>query len=329
VTRWAAFSELRRGVGIAVRQPRLIAALWLWQLVVALAGTLPVFQWLRDTTALRPAADRLLVRFSLPDVVDAVRTTQGSPVAMWNAALSGSLLLTVVTAPVVIAATLDALRDAGGEPVNARTVSNCYWRLLRLTVFGRGTAIVAAILTAAGLALALRPLHDRSSSGVLLALSLAGAVAACIGAWLWAAVDVGAVAIVHGRVRGAFAGWVAGLRTVLRVPAFTLLLWASFAVALIGALLLLAAGIASLPATTLPLILLMAALHQAFAVWRVVLRVGVLSAEAGAWMCLWPSPLPTSVETTPAEPPPSVHHEEHPRPGQDGEREIDDREAGE
>src|SRR6476659_5331477 len=76
VTRWAAFGELRRGVGVAVRQPRLIAALWLWQLVVALAGTLPVFQWLRDTTALRPAADRLLVRFSLPDVVDAVRTTQ-------------------------------------------------------------------------------------------------------------------------------------------------------------------------------------------------------------------------------------------------------------
>jgi len=312
-----------------MRQPRLIAALWLWQLVVAVAATLPVFQWLRDTTALRPAADRLLVRFSLPDVVDATRTTQGSPIATWSATLAGALLLTIVTAPVVIAVTIEALRDADGEPVKTRNVSACYWRLLRLTVFGRGTAILAAVLSMIGLALLLRPLHDRSSSGVLLAIGLPGVVGACMAAWLWAAVDVGAVAIVHGRVRGAFASWVAGLRTVLRTPVFTLIVWAGFAFALGGALLLLVAGTASLPATTLPLILLMAALHQAFAVWRLVLRIGVLSAEAGAWLRLWPAPPPVTVETTQLETLHSVHDEEHPRPGQDGEREIDHREASE
>ena len=33
----------------------------------------------------------------------------------------------------------------------------------------------------------------------------------------------------------------------------------------------------------MPLIVLMAALHQSFAMLRVMLRVGVLSAEMGAW----------------------------------------------
>jgi hypothetical protein len=306
--------------------------LWLWQLAVALAGTLPVFQWLRDTTGRRPAADRLLDRFSLPDFVDAVRTSQGSPTATWNAALGGALLLTVVTAPIVVAITVAALREPGDEAATPiRNAGQSYWRLLRLTIFGRGIAIVAAVLAMLGLAWALGPVRETTDWSFLVALGLQTVIAASIAAWLWTAVDVAAIAIVHDRARGAFHGWMTGLRTVLRTPVFTLTLWASVALVLIVALSLLAAGTASLPATTLPLIVLMAALHQLFAMLRVILRVGVLSAEMGAWARVWPPtpPLATPLTTIVEPLPESIHHEEHPRPGEDGEREVDGRESRE
>ena len=333
MTPWMAPRALADGVAAAARRPRLIVGLWLWQLAVAVAGTLPVFQWLRDTTGRRPAADRLLYRFSLPDFVDAVRTSQGSPTATWNAALGGALLLTVVTTPIVVAMTVAALREPGGEDAAGaiRHAGQSYWRLLRLTVFGRGIAIAAAALAMLGLAWALGQGRETSDWSFLAALGLETVVAASIAAWLWTAVDVGAIAIVHDRARGAFNGWMTGLRTVLRTPAFTLVLWASFALVLIVGLLLVAAGTASLPATTLPLIALMAALHQSFAMLRVILRVGVLSAEMGAWARVWPpTPLLATPATTALEPlADSIHHEEYPRPGQDGEREVDDGESRE
>jgi hypothetical protein len=316
-------------VALAARRPRLIVGLWLWQLALALTATLPVFQWLRDTTAIRPAADRLLDRFSLADVIDIVRTSAGSVVATWNAALGGAMLLTVVTAPIVLAVTVAALRDPDHDSsLTMRGPGECYWRLLLLTVVGRGIAIVVAGIGTIGVMLALSSIRERTDWSFPVVIALAGGVGACIAALLWAVVDVGICAIVHGRARGAFAGWWIGLRTVWRMPAFIVFLWALSGVATLAALLVLAAGTASLPATTLPLIALMAALHQSFAVWRAVLRVGVLSAEMNAWAAVWPEPAPPMLSLADDDPA-SVHDEEHPGPGQDREREIDDRETGE
>jgi len=238
----------------------------------------------------------------------------------------------MVTAPIVVAITVAALREPSEETaISIRGAGRSYWRLLLLTIFGRGIAIVAAGLAMLGLAWALEPAREIGDWSFLVALGLPSVIAASIAAWLWTAVDVGAIAIVHDRARGAFHGWLTGLRTVLRTPVFTLVLWAGFAFVLSVALLLLAAGTASLPATTLPLIVLMAALHQSFAMVRVILRVGVLSAEMGAWARVWPStpPLAISITTIEEAPADSIHHEEHPGPGQDGERQIDGGESGE
>jgi hypothetical protein len=285
-----ALACLLAGLRAAAGRPGLLAAIWGWHLVIGLAVAIPIFRWLYDTTAYRPAADAIADRFSFGLLAELTQADGGSPVGLVLNAFTGGLLLAVVTAPFLLAAALASLRDAtlrGRDAGSAAT--SLYWPFFRVLVFGRAVALAAALATAAALRPALRWLSEGPwEPGLLWALGVRAGAAAVVAVLLFAAVDFALVRLEVDRSRRAFRAWLAGLRfaAVSRIG-LTLALWTGAAVFLAVMLALFVAldEFASRGGRSLPAIAGAAAiaLQQAFMLGRTWLRLGLLGAEQQAF----------------------------------------------
>lgn len=321
VERRAALLSLAAGLRAAASRPGLLVVVWALQLIVAAAAALPLFRALSAVTASFPEADRLLERFSLALYAELLQANQVPMFAMLQASGFGVVLIAVITGPAFLAAIVTSLERPGGpKGALAASVGRYYWPLLRLTVFGRLVAIMAAGLVGGAFGAALRPLRRSLwEAGRLASGPLIVAVALVVLVLFWAVVDYAIVHAIRTESRRMFAAWRAGVRAAFRRLWTTLGIWFGIGLLLAAcaAIVVFLHGI--LPATSAALIAAVIVLQQIFIITRIGLRVALLGAEAAAWR-----PIQNSEFRIPDSE--LVRPEEHERPGQDRERQVQQRE---
>lgn len=286
IVRTRALPAFAAGLRAVASRPRLIAAVWAWQLVVATALSLPLFRGLVTTTAYTPAADVLLERFSFGLFAELLRASQAPLLAMLQAGAFGGVLIAIVTAPLLLAAIITSIEREGRVmfPELASAAGLFYWPFLRLLVFGRGVGLLAAGLVGGAFSGAMRPVRrslweaGRLGAGFVV---MGGALVAL--ALFWAAVDYAMIHAVRTGSRRMFAAWRMGLRATFTRPITTLGLWLLAGVLLVALASVLFVVFDPIPATSGVLIALAFVVLQVFMTVRIGLRVALVGAEAAAW----------------------------------------------
>ena len=322
-----ALDSLTAGLGAATARPALVTMLWSCHLVLGFGLAIPMFRWLYNATAYRPAADALATRFSFGWLVELLQFDSASVLGILQAGVGGGLLVAILASPFLIAATLASLRDgSAGRTDLGSAAAEMYWPFLRVILFGRALALVAGGVTAAVLRLALQPLHDSAwEPGFLWARGIQAAGAAIVVVLLMGAVDYALVRLEADRSRAAVRAWLAGVRFALTRPALTLGLWAGAGVVLaigIGVFVLLRefTTVATLPSAVA--IAVAVVLQQVFMLARTWLRVGLLGAEQHAVSCAREASLEVDLGVAITIPPAP---DAAPQPGATTERAVEER----
>lgn len=284
VIRPRVFPSLAWGLGAAIGRKRLVAALWAWHLLVALAITLPVYAWLNAASSLSPASTTLLDRFSVDLFAELLHYGNAGALQSARAAAIGGVLLAVLAAPLLLGTVVASvsnpglrLADAVGRAVRA------YWPFLRLFLLGRFTMLVLVGLVAGAMTPLVRAAGEGPSELRWLATFavqvLLMALAACLGL---AVTDYGLLHEARLGSRRAFRCWLAGIGYVVRRPVSSVGLWVTTGVLLGAAAAMYLAFRAWVPSNIVILILLMAVAQQAFVLTRILLRVALVAAEERA-----------------------------------------------
>jgi hypothetical protein len=282
--------SLTAGLGAAAERPGIVAMLWSCHLVLGFAIAIPMFRWLYDATAFRPAADVLASRFSFGWLAELLQLDNSSMIRILQSGAAGGALIAILASPFLISATLASLRDASLRRASlAAAATTLYWPFLRVIVFGRAFALAAGGLIAVVLRFALTPLSDATwEGGFFLAGAIQVTAAVLVTVFLLAGVDYALVCLEAGRSRTGLRAWLAGLRFAVERPALAVGVWVGA-----GVMLALAIGVfaavreITLPgATALPEAVAFAfalVVQQAFMLGRTWLRVGLLGAEQHAF----------------------------------------------
>ena len=352
-----AAQALAAGLRTAASQRRVLVAVWLWHLLVGAAAALPMFTWLRNATAHRPAADVLVERWSFGMVAELLQYNQAPILEMLRSGALAAVALATVAAPLFIALVLRSLAAGAMSTTDlGRAAVRVYWPLLCALLLGRAIALVGIALTALAFGSLVDPLRaSLGQAGFWSGLALLLAATTLVGMLLLTACDYALVDVAEGRGSSAVRAWLRGARAALMYPFAALLLWAGAGVLLTLLLCLYGLVSAALPVGTMPLVVAGVLVQQSFMLGRTWLRVGLLGAERTVFLAVSPAPPPPEAarapgkEDTPLLPfdedayspaaasagrlpadglvgPRSVQDEEHPGPGQDGEREIENRE---
>ena len=279
--------SLAAGLAAAAARPGLVAMLWSCHLVLGFAITIPMFRWLYDATAFRPAADVIASRFSFGWLAELLQLDNSSMIRILQGGVAGGALIAILASPLLIAATLASLRDGLlRRSALGAAAATFYWPFLRVIVFGRALALAAGGLIAMVLRFALAPLrHATWEGGSFLAGAIQVAGTLLVTMFLLAVVDYALVRLEADRSRAGLRAWLAGLQFALRRPAITHRVWAGAGVILAVAVSIFIA-IREVTATALPEAFAFAvalAVQQAFMLARTWLRVGLLGAEQHAF----------------------------------------------
>ncbi len=150
-------------------------------------------------------------------------------VQMLQSGAVGALLVSVVTAPVLVALTISALEApermlAGGV---AAAAGRWYFPSFRLLMLAAGfVALGAAVLAGGATRALLGPVRDSSwELGRFLVVPSVIAMALLVLALFWAAADYAAIHAIRTGSARMFAAWRMGLRASLGRPITTLALW--------------------------------------------------------------------------------------------------------
>jgi len=296
VVRTRALAAFPAGVRAAAHRPRLVAGLWAWQLVISTAVALPLFRGLIAATAHAPGSDPLLDRFSVSLFGEILQYNALPLVQMLQLGAVGALLVSVVTAPVLVALTISALEAPERMPAGgvAAAAGRWYFPLFRLLMLGRFVALAAALLAGAATRTLLGPVWDSSwELGRLLVVPSVIAMALLVLALFWAAADCAAIHAIRTGSARMFAAWRMGLRASLGRPITTLALWLLAAVTITGLAALLFSVLGSLNGAAPAAIAAAVVVQQLFVIFRVGVRVALLGAEAVAWRIV-PPVVPTT-----------------------------------
>ena len=303
------------GLRAAAQRPGLVLAIWAWQLVVAAAASLPLFRGLLAASGYSPGTDPLLERFSVSLFGELLQYNALPVVQLVQMTAVGVLLVSVVTAPVLVAVTVASLEAATPVPRGALAASagRWYWPFLRLLTAGRFVALMGTAVVAAAVSAALNPVRASAwELGRLLTGPVIVAAALPVLVLLWATVDYAAIHAMRAGSSRMLAAWRVGVRAAFGRPLTTLGIYGIAGVIVVGLAALLVAVLGTLSgSTTLGIAAAMVA-QQLFVIFRVGTRVGLIGGEAAAWRL-------TSVRSP----------EEHEGPRQDRERQVEQREEPE
>jgi hypothetical protein len=223
----------------------------------------------------------------------------------------GVLLISVVTAPVLVAVTIASLESASPAPRDslAASAGRWYWPFLRLLVLGRFVAILGTGIVAAVVSAALHPIRASAwEVGRLLTGPVIVAAALPVLTLFWATADYAAIHAMRAESFRMFAAWRVGVRAAFGHPVTTLGIYAVAGVIVAGLVALLVAVLGGLSGSAPLAIAGAIVVQQLFLVFRVGVRVALVGAEGAAWRV-------TSVRAP----------EEHEGPRQHGEREVEQR----
>jgi hypothetical protein len=296
----------RRGITAARRETRLVLALWLVSLALALAAALPSWLALADAMELRPGTDVLAESLRLGVVADLDELHPGIVAGFGRAGLAAFGLAFLVG----LAATggaLDVLTSGHDRPFAhrfGRGAGRFFGRFLRLSLLTFVAAALLVAVAAAPLFALSRYLRRESGSEWLAVLVWLLALAAAGLAVLLALLlqDAARVRVVRENQRRVWPLWRSSLRLVLGHPLKWLRVWSWNALLLLLCFALYALLAQAIPAG--PLLVVLVLLQQAFVIARCGLRVALLNAEIELVGTLSPANPPLAPLQDEIEPPP-------------------------
>jgi hypothetical protein len=274
-------SPLGIGIREALRQKRLAVALWLLNLLLAGAATLPAFLVLGESLSRSPEGDRLLQGFSPALFVEMLHADARVRVLPAFAAVAGVLALLAnafTSGGVLDILTTDDRRSFLHR--FGRGAGHFAGRFLRAGVAAGALVLVAGGLVMAGTKALSRSLEDAAwpPTGFAIAIVRLAFVGGIVVASL-VALDLARIRVVREDDRSPVRLYASSLRLVARHPLATLGLWAG------NALLVLAVALAYLvlrslvPAATWAGIALMAVAQQLVMLARAGLRIALFASE--------------------------------------------------
>jgi hypothetical protein len=285
-------ASLRAGLADAWSRPKLVATVWAWNLLLAVAATLPLSRWLRAALPQSPEADLLAHRFSFGLMFELSQNAGPAMALVW-AAVSGALVLGFLAGPLLAGGILEVLGSGDDRPFFHRFFrggGHFYGRFLRLSLFATALAVVVAGVVAAVLGAVLRPLRESSwEPGELLSHGLVGAAVVAVLAVFWLVLDYARVQVSRDDSRRMWRALMSGLHFTLHFRGRTLGLLARTWLLLLvlgAAYLLFRAGV---PSHTAALIALLFLVQQAFMLARTGLRIAQVSAERQMHLALRPA----------------------------------------
>lgn len=302
---------------MSLRRLLTLAAIW-WavQLLLALPVAIAFWAWLAPRVALAPATDVLVHGFDVATASDFLQAERGGIV---NSAWAGAMFAAVCSAllsPLMVAGTLGVLRKASDRrAVGAflTAAADPLWPLVAIGVATRGAAAVLAVLAAVVTSFLVGSVGGEFwEPGPFVSVALSATVAILI--W-WTFVAIGDLALVQrteaprkSTLTSVFSATVILIRHPIAVGGRWLLIYAAPA-ALVQALYVLVSN----RVVAVPVLLLVA--QQAVMLVRAVCRVRVLAAER-LYVLDWRAGR-------------SARQENQVRPGQDREREVQQRQDAE
>jgi hypothetical protein len=288
---------------------------WTVHFLLALPTAIAVWTWLSARVAFSPATDVLRSRIDLATMSDLLQPERGGIVpAAWAATLVAAISAALL-APLLVAGSLGVMRRSGNRRLVGTFVSAAadpFWPLLAIGVATRGLAAIFAVLSAATVGFVVNVVGgDSWEPGPF--VTAVGSVTAALVVW-WAFVAVGDLALVlrteapRRSTLSAVAG--AAVLTVRR-PFALLRIWA-VAYLLPTAAMMALYGLLSSRLMAMPVLLVLS--QQAVMLVRAGCRVQALASERRLIL-----------ESRSR----SVDEEDQVRPGQDGQRQVEQRQDAE
>ena len=311
-----------RGTASALRNKRLVATLWLVNLVIAVAAGLPGWLSLQAAMGPLPGADALGEQLRFGVLSDLSELSPGIVTSFTRTVLA-AFLLGLVVAIATTGGALEVLTSGDERPFAhrfGRGAGRFFARFLRLELVSL-VAVLLLVGPTAGPLVALSRYLRRESGSEWLAMGvwLLAVLVAGLGLLLvLLAQDVARVRVVREDPRRVLPLVLPSFALVLRHPLKWLGVWSW------NALLLLAAFAAYLLlADAVPpvrLLIVLVLLQQVFVLVRCTLRVALLGAEIELVSALrpLPPPAPAPAPAPPQDellPPPSAEPEPEPEPG--------------
>lgn len=275
---------LGSGFRAAFAQRRLIATVWIWNLLLAIVVAAGTSRWLGSAFDFSPEADRTLQRFQFGLFLELQQYDRFSPFTFLNGTVLGLILLSAVSNPLLSAGVLEVLVSRDDRPVLHRFfrgAGHFFGRFLRLlAISGAALMVLAIVITAIGSAIS-RGFGSAGWERVWLTAGLVRLVLlVAMAALVMAVLDVARARVIVAptEIRGMVRAWTGAARSVFgHFGALSGIYVALGAVWL--ALAAIGLGIVSVtPATNWVGIWLLIGVQQIFMVARATLRI----ARAGA-----------------------------------------------
>jgi hypothetical protein len=275
---------VRSGWRAALGNRKLIATLWAWSALAALAGGAAAWRWLAEAFNHSPWADRLLERFQLGLAVELMQYDRFSPMLALNGAVLALVVVGLISNPLVSAGVLEVIVSRDERPLLHRFfrgAGHFFGRFLRLLIISGVAAAVLVVVAAIVTRPISRPLSESSWERTSIAFGFTRFVLyAALIAFVLAVLDIARarVAMADNEIRGMLRAWFGAARFVLRHLGAVAGIYAAFGVMFVVALAAYAAIANAVPTRAWGGILLVVVLQQMF----VMARAGLRIARAGA-----------------------------------------------
>ncbi len=303
---------LRSGSRALSGNGKLVATLWAWSTLGALAAGAATWRWLGAAFNDSPWADRLLDRFFLGLAAELVQYDRFSPMLALNGAVLGLAAVGLISNPLVAAGVLEVIVSRDDRPLLHRFfrgAGHFFGRFLRLLVISAVAAVVLVVAAAAITRPIATPLSESSWERASIAFGFGRFVVyGALVAFVMAVLDVARarVATAATETRGMLRAWLGAARVVLRHIGAVAGIYLALGVLLVAVLAVYAALADAIPTRAWAGIVAAIVLQQLFVMARAAIRI----ARAGATVSLVTltgvrAEGPATVEPVPSAPSPA------------------------
>lgn len=277
-------TSIFKGLWTALTNPKLVLTLWIWNLILGLAATMPVRAWFGRALDTATETDALLTRFNIGTFNDLAKYNDIPPMGLAMAALTGVGILALVGNAFMNGGIVEVI----GAKADSRTFmhrffrggGHFFWRFVRLTLVASVTGAFVVGTASAGIGAVTAGLADSEwePAGLfwgLVSMTLSGLVALLF----VLALDYARIQVARDGGRGMARAYFRALWFVV-THVFVTYGIAIFAVA--GSALVLVAYIgheATWTTATWPAILVLLGVQQFLILTRTALRVTQVGAE--------------------------------------------------
>jgi hypothetical protein len=276
-------TSIARGLWTAIRTPKLIVLLWVWNLLLGLAATLPARTWFGNSLDFATESDRLLTRFNIGALNDISKASQTAPAALAMAGIIGAGLLALVGSAFVNGGIVEVIATRSDDRTFMhrffRGGGHFFWRFTRLGLlaFFIGAAVVA--MTSAGVGAVTSTLAESEWEPAGMVWGLAGlAVTGLVALVFVLALDYARIRTARDGSRGMVKAYFRGLRFVLGHLVATYVMALLAVAATVAVFVAYIGHEASWTMSTWPAIVVLIGVQQ----FLMLVRTGVRVAQVGA-----------------------------------------------